>query len=65
MTWFLPAAKPPAPLVKATMRDDATVCGTLLAATTDGSLRLRRADDGEVAVLSGALLRRLSPVERC
>ncbi|GLY92937.1 hypothetical protein Acsp02_01930 [Actinoplanes sp. NBRC 103695] len=65
MTWFLPAAKPPAPLVRATMRDDTTVCGTLLATSTDGSLRLRRADDGEVAVLSGALLRRLSPVERC
>ncbi|MFG1606901.1 hypothetical protein [Actinoplanes sp. NPDC049265] len=65
LTWFLPAARPPAPLVRATMRDDATVCGTLLAATADGSLRVRRADDGEVATLPGAEVRRLSPVERC
>lgn len=65
LTWFLPAAKPPAPLVKATMRDDSTVCGTLLGSTADGQLRLRRADDGAVAALAGGEVRRLTPVARC
>jgi hypothetical protein len=65
LTWFLPLTKPDAPVLKVTTRDEATICGTLLSSRRDGSVRVRRADDGGVETLQLAEVARLTAVEKC
>ncbi|GAB3847474.1 hypothetical protein ACFPIJ_41735 [Dactylosporangium cerinum] len=57
-----PAASTP---VQVTRPDGSVTCGVLLASTADGAVRIRRADSGDVDVLTGADLVRVKPVKTC
>jgi hypothetical protein len=57
-----PAASTPVQLTKP---DGSVLCGVFLMSTTDSQLRLRRADDGEVAVITPGEVARLKPVPAC
>ncbi|MBM2614240.1 hypothetical protein JIG36_01550 [Actinoplanes sp. LDG1-06] len=65
LTWFLPAAKPDAPLLKVTTRGQEIVCGTLLSSTADSALRVRRADDGTVTTLAVTDIARVTATDKC
>jgi hypothetical protein len=65
LTWLLPEAKPPAPLVKVSTAEQAVVCGELLASRADGTLRVRRADDGTVETMPLIAIARVVTAAKC
>ncbi|MEU5934455.1 hypothetical protein [Micromonospora sp. NPDC047187] len=65
LTWFLPPAKPEAPILKVTTSDQAIVCGTLLSSRTDAVLQVRRADDGTVEMIPVSDILRFTTVGKC
>ncbi|XVU20883.1 hypothetical protein ACQPZJ_26820 [Actinoplanes sp. CA-054009] len=62
---FGPAKPATSEPVQITKPDGSVVCGVFLSSTTDGQLRVRRADDGEVAALSPGEITRMKPVKAC
>ncbi|MEU8819390.1 hypothetical protein [Actinoplanes sp. NPDC048796] len=62
---FGPAKPPTSEPVQITKPDGSVVCGVFLPSTADGRLRVRRADDGEVAALSPDDISRVKPVKAC
>ncbi|MEU4564536.1 hypothetical protein AB0F72_39660 [Actinoplanes sp. NPDC023936] len=65
LLWFLPEAKPAAPLVKVSTAEEAVICGTLLSSRADGSMRVRRADVGAVETVPLAGVARVVTVAKC
>jgi len=65
LTWFLPESTPTGPLVKVMLRDQSMLCGTLLGSETDGTLYLRRANDGVAQAVAVSQMLRLTPVRAC
>ncbi|MEV0569145.1 hypothetical protein [Dactylosporangium sp. NPDC050588] len=65
VTTFAPAAPPESTPVQVTRPDGATVCGVLLPSTADNTLRIRRADSGDIEILRPSDLVRLKPVKVC
>ncbi|MGW6742142.1 hypothetical protein ACWGDX_15690 [Streptomyces sp. NPDC055025] len=65
LTWLLPEARQPGPLVKVTSTDESTLCGTVLRSRADGALSIRRSDSGEVEALPLKRVVRVSPVKKC
>ncbi|XVV17199.1 hypothetical protein ACQP2X_23325 [Actinoplanes sp. CA-131856] len=51
--------------VQITKPDGSVVCGVFLTSTADGQIRLRRADDGEVAAIPPGDITRIKPVKAC
>ncbi|WP_433207219.1 hypothetical protein ACQP00_40950 [Dactylosporangium sp. CS-047395] len=65
LLWFLPARAPATAPVQVNRVDGARLCGTLLPATAQEPVRLRRADDGSVVVVPPAQIASLSAVTKC
>lgn len=51
LLWFAPQQPTATPLVRATLRDESRVCGTLLPETASGVSRIRRPSDGTVVLI--------------
>ncbi|WP_172890538.1 hypothetical protein [Actinoplanes derwentensis] len=51
--------------IQITLSDDSVVCGLFLTSRADARLRVRRADDGAVAVIVVAEVARIKPVKAC
>ncbi|UWZ34145.1 hypothetical protein Drose_23150 [Dactylosporangium roseum] len=65
LLWFLPVREPASAPVQVTRTDGARLCGTLLVAKGPDGIRLRRAGDGEVAVVPLVQIASLSAVAKC
>jgi hypothetical protein len=62
---FGPAKPPTSEPIQLTKPDGSVVCGVFLTSTGDGQLRIRRADDGEVAAIPVGEVTRIKPVKAC
>ncbi|TCB90464.1 hypothetical protein E0H26_26945 [Micromonospora zingiberis] len=62
---FGPARPVTSAPVQLTLTDGSLVCGLFLTSTADVRLRVRRADDGAVAVISVSDVVRIKPVKAC
>jgi hypothetical protein len=65
VTVFGPAAAAASGPVRVTRPDGSVTCGVLLPSTADGTVRIRRADSGDVEVIAAGDLTGLRPVTAC
>ena len=65
LLWFAPQQAPATPLTQATLAGGSRVCGTLLPATTAGTVTIRRASDGAAVSIPLRSLAAVTAVSSC